>query len=472
MATSCSTRNTVVPSACTRWSASTRTSSMMGASPSDSSSRMRMRGRAMSPRPIAHICCSPPDMLPARWRWRSLRMGNSSYSAAMSRSMPRWSRRRYAPISRFSRTVICGKSRRPSGTWVIPPATMASELQPVISVPSSRTRPAVGGTMPQMALRSVDLPAPWLPTSVTMSPASTRRLTWRRIWTSPYPALSCSTSSTGPLRIAASEVGGHHVGIVEHLHGRALRQLLAVEEHDDAIRQIADGLHHVFDHDQGDSLAADPFDEADGGVDLGGVEPGHDLVQEEHGGPHGERASQLHALALGHVETVCRRLRPVGERDEVEHFFGAAASLGKGAGAAAGAEQGAYHHVLDDSEVAERLDDLEGPAHAETPDGMRGETADRAAAEADLARRARQGPRDEVDQGGLARAVGTDEAEDLAVLEVEAHLRHRGQSAEPLGHAPRLDEGHRSTPGTRADSGRACATRTRARGSPRPVPWA
>src|SRR5215471_15021383 len=164
---------------------------------------------------------------------------------------------------------------------------MASELQPVMSVPSRRTRPAVGRTMPQMALRSVDFPAPLLPTRVTISPVSTRRLTWRRICTSPYPALSCSTSSTGPLCLAASEVGGHHVGIVEHLHGRPLRQPLAVEEHHDAIRQIADGLHHVLDHDEGDALAADPLDEADGGVDLGGVEAGHDLVQEEHGGPHG-----------------------------------------------------------------------------------------------------------------------------------------------------------------------------------------
>src|SRR5262249_37887615 len=170
---------------------------------------------------------------------------------------------------------------------------MASELQAVMSVPSRRTRPAVGRTMPQMAFRSVDFPAPLLPTRVTISPASTRRLTWRRIWTSPYPALSCSISSTGPLRIAAPEIGGHYVGIVEHVHGRPLRQLLAVEEHHDAVRQIADGLHHVLDDDEGDALLTNPLDEADGGVDLGGGEPGHDLVQEEDGGAHGQRPRPL-----------------------------------------------------------------------------------------------------------------------------------------------------------------------------------
>src|SRR5262249_51524253 len=126
--------------------------------------------------------------------------------------------------------------------------------------------------------------------------------------------------------------------------------------------------------------------------------------------------------------------------------------------------QGAHHHILDDGEVAERLDDLEGPAHSEAADRMWGEAADRVTAEADLSRRTRQRAREEVDEGGLARAVGADETEDLARLEVEAHLRHRGESPEPLGHTPRLDEGHRPTPGTRAGCARACATRSRACG--------
>src|SRR5262245_45909865 len=345
-------------------------------------------------------------------------------------------------MSRFSRTVICGKSRRPSGTWVIPSATMASELHPVMSVPSSLTRPAVGRTMPQMALSSVDLPAPLLPTSVTISPASTRRLTWRRICTSPYPALSCSISSTGALRVTASEVGGHHVGVAEHLRGRALRQLLAVEENHDAIREVANGLHHVLDDDEGGAAIADALDEGDGGVDLGGVEPGHDLVQEEHGGAHGQRACQLHALALGHVESVGGHFGPMREGDEVEYLFRAASGFRQGGRSATRAEQGPHHHVLDDGQIAERLDDLEGPTHPHPPDLVRGPPADRVAAEAHLARRVGQSARDHIDERGLARSIGADEPEDLAVLKVEAHLRHSRQSPESLGDTARLDEGH------------------------------
>ena len=48
-----------------------------GASPSDSSSIISSVGRDMMPRPIAHICCSPPDSVVASCRCRSLRIGNS-----------------------------------------------------------------------------------------------------------------------------------------------------------------------------------------------------------------------------------------------------------------------------------------------------------------------------------------------------------------------------------------------------------
>ena len=50
---------------------------MTGARPMDGSSRRMIFGRDMSARPIASICCSPPDRLPARWVWRSASTGKS-----------------------------------------------------------------------------------------------------------------------------------------------------------------------------------------------------------------------------------------------------------------------------------------------------------------------------------------------------------------------------------------------------------
>ena len=43
-----------------------------GARPSDGSSSSSRRGRLISARPIASICCSPPDSVPPRWVMRSL----------------------------------------------------------------------------------------------------------------------------------------------------------------------------------------------------------------------------------------------------------------------------------------------------------------------------------------------------------------------------------------------------------------
>ena len=60
----CSTSSTVVPARLISATMSKISCTIMGASPSDGSSSMRRRGRAISARPMASICCSPPDMVP------------------------------------------------------------------------------------------------------------------------------------------------------------------------------------------------------------------------------------------------------------------------------------------------------------------------------------------------------------------------------------------------------------------------
>ena len=49
----------------------------IGARPSDGSSSSRTVGRVISARPMASICCSPPDSVPPFWLARSLSRGNS-----------------------------------------------------------------------------------------------------------------------------------------------------------------------------------------------------------------------------------------------------------------------------------------------------------------------------------------------------------------------------------------------------------
>ena len=80
----------------------------IGARPSEGSSSSSSRGRLISARPIASICCSPPDSVPPRWAARSLRRGNSRNTRSMSASKCDWSVI-VAPICRFSSTVMRAK---------------------------------------------------------------------------------------------------------------------------------------------------------------------------------------------------------------------------------------------------------------------------------------------------------------------------------------------------------------------------
>ena len=142
-----------------------------GARPSDGSSIISSFGRLMSARPTASICCSPPESVPPACQLRSFRRGNRLYTHSMSAD--RSSLRRYAPILRFSSTVMSGKMRRPSGTSVTPCVTICVGSLPVISSPANMILPPLGLTRPEI-VRSVELlPAPLEPMSVTICPSCT-----------------------------------------------------------------------------------------------------------------------------------------------------------------------------------------------------------------------------------------------------------------------------------------------------------
>jgi hypothetical protein len=75
----------------------------------------------------------------------------------------------YAPMRRFSSTVMVGKTRRPWGTRATPRRTTSSALGGNGS-PPSRISPS-RGSRPAMALRVEVLPAPLGPMRATISPS-------------------------------------------------------------------------------------------------------------------------------------------------------------------------------------------------------------------------------------------------------------------------------------------------------------
>jgi hypothetical protein len=82
-----------------------------------------------------------------------------------------------APISRFSRTVISGKIRRPSGQCAMPARRISWAGRPSMRASRKVTGPRGAAGARRWSSAVVVLPAPLAPSRHTSSPAATRRLT-------------------------------------------------------------------------------------------------------------------------------------------------------------------------------------------------------------------------------------------------------------------------------------------------------
>jgi hypothetical protein len=92
-----------------------------GANPSDGSSSRSTRGFDMSARPMASICCSPPESEPAIRFWRSARRGNSAHavSSVHGAGAPSLGRRGHREVLAHGQTpehaAVLGHRRNPMG---------------------------------------------------------------------------------------------------------------------------------------------------------------------------------------------------------------------------------------------------------------------------------------------------------------------------------------------------------------------
>src|SRR5262245_13195370 len=136
-------------------------------------------------------------------------------------------------------------------TCTSPRVTISLTGKPVTGRPSKATAPVIRPprlrTIPERLRSSVLLPAALAPTTATISPLATARLTSRRMWTSPYQAFTPVASSKGEL---LAEVGVDHPAVAHDVGGGALGDLLAVVQDDDALGYAHDHGHHVLDHEQ------------------------------------------------------------------------------------------------------------------------------------------------------------------------------------------------------------------------------
>ncbi|MNI83804.1 hypothetical protein D3C73_1406480 [compost metagenome] len=110
-----STTRVAIPLALIRRITSQISLRIKGARPSVASSRIISSGLVSNARPMATICCSPPERLPLRWEKRSARRGKVASTRSRFQSR-RPSRPGRAAMIRLSRTLRLGNMPRPSGT--------------------------------------------------------------------------------------------------------------------------------------------------------------------------------------------------------------------------------------------------------------------------------------------------------------------------------------------------------------------
>ena len=180
----CSTSTIERPSAFSCAMVRPTSCTICGARPSDGSSINSTRGLPISARPIASICCSPPESDPATCCSRSFSRGNSATTRSRFHGTGAPARDRPETI-RFSRTVSVGKMRRPCGTKPTPLRAIASGTRRETGSPNKRISPRRGGRKPMMALMQVVFPAPLRPSSASTFPALSVNDTSCSTWLSP-----------------------------------------------------------------------------------------------------------------------------------------------------------------------------------------------------------------------------------------------------------------------------------------------
>src|SRR5688572_12545666 len=242
-----------------------------------------------------------------------------------------------------------------------------------------------------------------------------------------------------------------HLRIALNLLRPTLGDLAAVVEHHDPVADAHHQAHVVLDQEHRDTAASDGGDQLSERDALGRVHPCGGFVQGEQPGLGGKRSRDLETALVAVGQAARRGVGARTDADIVEElerapFYGALLFQGRAVAqdrsdhTAPGAHVAPDHHVFERRKVGEQADVLERARNPGCGDAVGREPGDVSAGEGkpSVVRRVDTG--EDVEERGLSRAIGADEAEHLARRDAEGNLLQRLHAAEALADARRFEE--------------------------------
>src|SRR5215470_12512206 len=251
-----------------------------------------------------------------------------------------------------------------------------------------------------------------------------------------------STSS-----IVGSEVDGRDLAIALDLVLAALGQHAALEEDRDPVDEVERHVHVVLDQEDR-RVAGEPPDHLGDRRRLGGREARRRLVEQQHLRRARERQDQLDLTLLAVGELSRHLSGAIGEPPLGQQRLGALAEMAVALAAsmyreARGVEPlDGEEHALEYGEPRKERRDLERPRQSELCAPVRRHARHVLTLEANASRRRPVDARDDVEQRGLAGAVGSNDRQALPRRDREAHAAQRGETAEVVGEPLDLERGH------------------------------
>src|SRR2546425_5335062 len=309
-----------------------------------------------------------------------------------------------------------------------------------------------------IVLRVCVWPEPLRPTRQMTSRAPTSSDTWRRMWlvwmktsTSATVSIARRSRRPGP----AADHGVDHPLVGQNRRRRGVGQHFALVERDDAVRVREDDVHVVLHLDDGSE--PDPLRRRHQGLHdrrlVRGADPRRRLVEEDDLRLQRERGSHVEELLVTLRQVSGRHVALVAEAEQLgdlERAFLHLVVSGQRREQAGPAPESGHDRGLErleDREVGKDLDELEGAGHAEPRQAHRADAADLPVLEAHGARARPRDAGEDVDQRRLAGAIRSDDRDELARVDPEAHAVEGAELSVELPEPVRL-ENHARDGGT------------------------